>query len=228
MRKETRKYFFSVEGKTEKWYLEWLQRMINDEPSAFYFVKLDCQVQRDPIKRAKSIPIIGKVQITHVFDYESEEPSHGQQFRATLDRMKDAQDIGKSIKYVLGYSNFAFELWIVLHKADCRGALVHRRHYLGHLNRAYDEGFESLDEYKQEDGFRRVLAKLTLGDVRQAIRRAEAITQRNQADGCVLQQYKGYEYYRENPSLSVWESIRRILDDCGLLEACSSDSTPTD
>ncbi len=135
MRKETRKYFFSVEGKTEKWYLEWLQR---------------------------------------------------------------------------------------------RGALVHRRHYLEHLNRAYDEGFESLDEYKQEDGFRRVLAKLTLGDVRQAIRRAEAITQKSQADGCVLQQYKGYEYYRENPSLSVWRSIRQILDDCGLLEACSSDSTPTD
>lgn len=187
MRKETRKYFFSVEGKTEKWYLEWLQRMINDEPSAFYLVKLDCRVQRDPIKRAKSIPIIGKVQITHVFDYESEEPSHGQQFRATLDRMKDAQDTAKSIKYILGYSNFAFELWIVLHKADCRGALVYRRHYLGHLNRAYDEGSESLDEYKQEDGFRRVLAKLTLGDVRQAVRRAEAITQKNQADGCVLQ-----------------------------------------
>ena len=96
------------------------------------------------------------------------------------------------------------------------------------MNRAYDEGFESLDEYKQKVGFRRILAKLTLEDVRQAIRRAEAITQRNQADGCVLQQYRRYEYYRENPSLSVWESIRRILDDCGLLEACSSDSTPTD
>ena len=76
---------------------------------------------------------------------------------------------------------------IVLHKADCRGALVHRRHYLEHLNRAYDEGFESLDENKQKVGFRRILAKLTLEDVRQAILRAEAITQRNLADGCVLQ-----------------------------------------
>lgn len=228
MRKETRKYFFSVEGKTEKWYLEWLQRMINDEPSAFYLVKLDCQIQSNPLKCAKGLRILEKTEITHVFDYESEEPDHVQQFRMTLDRMKKAQNIGKIIKYILGYSNLAFELWIVLHEADCRGALVHRRHYLEHLNRAYDEGFESLDEYKQKVGFRRILAKLTLGDVRQAIRRAEAITQRNQADGCVLQQYRGYEYYRENPSLSVWESIKRILDDCGLLEACSSDSTPTD
>lgn len=187
MRKETRKCFFSVEGKTEKWYLEWLQRMINDEPSAFYLVKLDCQIQSNPLKCAKGLRILEKTEITHVFDYESEEPDHVQQFRMTSDRMKKAQNIGKSIKYILGYSNFAFELWIVLHKADCRGALVHRRHYLEHLNRAYDEGFESLDEYKQKVGFRRILAKLTLEDVRQAIRRAEAITQRNQADGCVLQ-----------------------------------------
>jgi len=34
---------------------------------------------------------------------------------------------------------------------------------------------------------------------------------RNEENGLVLQQYKGYRYYRENPSLSVWESIEKIL-----------------
>ena len=29
MRKENRTYFFSVEGDTEKWYLDWLQTTIN-------------------------------------------------------------------------------------------------------------------------------------------------------------------------------------------------------
>lgn len=29
-RKQTKKYYFSVEGETEKWYLEWLQKQIND------------------------------------------------------------------------------------------------------------------------------------------------------------------------------------------------------
>ena len=29
MRKETKKYYFSVEGETEKWYLEWLENTIN-------------------------------------------------------------------------------------------------------------------------------------------------------------------------------------------------------
>ena len=29
MRKETKKYFFTVEGETEEWYFEWLQMAIN-------------------------------------------------------------------------------------------------------------------------------------------------------------------------------------------------------
>ena len=49
MRKETNKYFFSVEGKTEKWYFEWLQRTINSNPDALYSVNLDCKIQKDPL-----------------------------------------------------------------------------------------------------------------------------------------------------------------------------------
>lgn len=52
MRKENRKYFFSVEGETERWYLEWLRQTINAEPSARYIVKLNCAVQ-NPLKYAK-------------------------------------------------------------------------------------------------------------------------------------------------------------------------------
>lgn len=29
-------------------------------------------------------------------------------------------------------------------------------------------------------------------------------------------QYKGYKYYKENPSLAIWEAIEKILKDCGL------------
>ena len=29
--------------------------------------------------------------------------------------------------------------------------------------------------------------------------------------------YKGYSFYAENPSLSIWESIKKILHGCGLL-----------
>lgn len=217
MRKENRIHYFSVEGETEKWYFDWLQSMINNTPEAKYKVKLNSKIQKDPLSCAKGLTILGKTEITHVFDRESEDEIHTEQFQTTLDRMKAAQKIGKNIKYSLGYSNFAFELWIILHKADCNGSLSHRRQYLEPLNRAYGEHFENLDQYKHEDNFKRVLSKLTLEDVLQAVRRAKAITQRNMESGYVLQQYKGYNYYKENPSLSLWVQVKEILQECKLI-----------
>ena len=131
--------------------------------------------------------------------------------------MKEAQNTGKNIKYNLGYSNFTFELWMILHKADCNGSLMHRRQYLMPLNRAYGENFENLDQYKHENNFKRVLSKLTLDNVRQAVRRAKVIMRKNEEMGYRLQEYKGYRYYKENPSLSLWEQIERILRDCKVL-----------
>lgn len=209
MRKENRTYYFSVEGETEQWYLEWLQCIINAEPNAQYTVKLDSKIQKDPLSRVKSMTIVGKTEITHIFDYESDEEIHVKQFKTTLERMKEAQNTGKNIKYNLGYSNFTFELWMILHKADCNGSLMHRRQYLMPLNRAYGENFENLDQYKHENNFKRVLSKLTLDNVRQAVRRAKVIMRKNEEMGYRLQEYKGYRYYKENPSLSLWEQIER-------------------
>lgn len=217
MRKENRTYYFSVEGETEQWYLEWLQRIINAEPNAKYTVKLDSKIQKDPLSRVKRMTIVGKTEITHIFDYESDEEIHVKQFKTALERMKDAQNTGKNIKYHLGYSNFTFELWMILHKVDCNGSLMHRRQYLMPLNRAYGENFENLDQYKHENNFKRILSKLTLDNVRQAIRRAKVIMRKNEEMGYRLQEYKGYRYYKENPSLSLWEQIERILTDCKVL-----------
>jgi hypothetical protein len=217
MRKETKKYLFSVEGETERWYFQWLQRAINASSAVLYTVKFDCPVQKDPLKRAKGLITLEKTEITHITDWESEEEIHTRQFETALSRMKSAENIGKSIRYRIGYSNFAFELWIVLHKADCNGSLTHRRQYLPLLNRTYTEQFENLDQYKHEDNFKRILGKLTLDDVGQAVRRSKAIMQSNQENGYVLHQYKGYRYYRENPSLSIWEVVEKVLGECGLL-----------
>lgn len=217
MRKENRTYYFSVEGETEQWYLEWLQRIINAEPNAKYTVKLDSKIQKDPLSRVKRMTIVGKTEITHIFDYESDEEIHVKQFKAALERMKEAQNTGKNIKYHLGYSNFTFELWMILHKADCNGSFMHRRQYLVPLNRAYGEHFENLDQYKHENNFKRILSNLTLDNVRQAVRRSKVIMRKNEEMGYRLQEYKGYRYYKENPSLSLWEQIERILTDCKVL-----------
>lgn len=216
-KREALKYYFSVEGETEQWYLQWLQSQINADACSKYTVSFDCKVQKDPLKRAKSLVITSKTEIVHLVDYESNEEVHTTQFRTTIDRMKAAGQLGKEIKYHLGYSNFTFDLWIVLHKADCNQAFANHSQYLAPINSAYDEHFESLDEYKHEDNFKRILSRLTIGNVMDAVQRAISITQRNHQHGYVLHEYKGYRYYKENPSLSIWQAVERILKDCALL-----------
>ena len=215
-RKEKLTYYFSVEGSTEKWYLDWLQATINSEDAAAYLVKLDSKIEKNPLNRAKKITVVSKTKITHIFDFESADPEHVQQFRTTLKHMKEAEKLGKDICYQLGYSNFTFELWMILHMTDCNRSLSHRSQYLDLLNRAYGENFQSLDHYKQENNFKSLLEKLTLDHVRKAIRRSQVIMQHNQDVGYKLVQYEGYDYYNENPSLSIWKVIDTILVDCKL------------
>jgi hypothetical protein len=74
-----------------------------------------------------------------------------------------------------------------------------------------------MDEYKHENNFRRILSQLTLSNVKDAVERAKQIMRRNEEYGYALQEYKGYRYYRENPSLAVWEVIEKVMSDCELV-----------
>ena len=66
-----------------------------------------------------------------------------------MDNMKKAEQSGKQIKYKSGYSNFTFDLWIILHMADCNASYAHRKQYITPINRAFGEKFENMDEYKK-------------------------------------------------------------------------------
>lgn len=215
-KKVTKKYYFSVEGETEHWYLKWLQDIINETESSEFRVSIDCPVNKNPVKRVKSMNVTGKTVIYHFFDYESEEEIHVKRFFEAMDNMKKAQNY-KQVTYKSGYTNFTFDLWIILHKMDCFSAYTHRKQYITPINRAYGEHFEDMSEYKKESNFKRCLSKLSLQDVISAVNRAKAIEKRNQDNGYVLHQYKGYMYYKENPSLSAWEAIEKILHDCKLI-----------
>lgn len=113
-------------------------------------------------------------------------------FQDALANMKEAQNIGKQITYKSGYSNFPFDLWIILHMMDCNTSYSHRRQYLTPINRAFDERFENMDEFKKEANFKRCLGKLQLSNVIDAVGRAKKIMLKNQENGYILHQYKGY------------------------------------
>ena len=101
--------------------------------------------------------------------------------------------------------------------ADCNVSYTHRKQYITPINKVFGEKFENMDEYKHEDNFKRCLSKMNISNVIDAIRRAKKIMQKNQENGYSLLQYKGYRYYKENPSLSAWEAIEKILSECKLL-----------
>lgn len=215
--KPAKTYFFTVEGETEKWYLEWLQKQINACEEAPYRVVFDCQIQKNPLKRAKSLTVTTKTILYHLSDYESDEPIHVQNFVSTMDNMKEVSKLGKEIKCQFGYSNLTFDLWIVLHKIDCNASFTHRKHYITPINSAFGESFENMDDYKHEKNFKRVLSKISLEDVKRAISRAKNIQKNNIDNKYTLHQYKGYKYYKENPSLEVGSIFETIFKECGLL-----------
>ena len=47
----------------------------------------------------------------------------GRLLAQVVKKMKQSGHLGKKITYKSGYSNFTFELWIILHKSDCFGHL---------------------------------------------------------------------------------------------------------
>lgn len=107
--------------------------------------------------------------------------------------------------------------WIILHMTNCNASFSHRKQYITPINRAFGEKFQNMDEFKEENNFKRCLKKMDLSNVIAAVDRARKIMQRNQENGYTLYQYKGYQYYKENPSLAAWEAIEKILKDCELV-----------
>lgn len=213
-RKLRKNYYFSVEGETEKWYFKWLENQINNNDNASFKVNFNVYVQKEPTRAAKRITSVDNIEIVHVFDFE--EPQNEEAFKKTLSSMKKAAKMKKVKKYNLGYSNYSFDLWIIVHKSNTGIKRNHRSDYLSDINRCFNTHFESMARYKEETNFKRLLNSLTLDDVINAISNAEKIEQQNMRDYNKIS-HCGYEYYRENPSLSIHEYVKEILKSVGLL-----------
>lgn len=217
-KKEILKYTFTVEGETEKWYFDWLEKCINNNEEVECKVSISSIVQQNPMKFAKRVNPIATPRATHICDIESNDDCHVNKFKGILNQLKQANDLqGRTFEYNLGYSNFTFELWMVLHKIDCNGSFINRTQYIGPINRAFGEKFEDLDKYKHEANFKRCLSKLSLNDVKNAVRRANRIMKNNHENGLKKNEYMGFTYYSDNPSLTINEAIEKILEDCNLI-----------
>ena len=212
-------YYFSVEGETEKWYFEHLQELINNSGEIPFKVNFDIKINKSIVSRAKSISAIYSTKAFHICDYESNEEVHRLQFERVLEELKTVRKINKKINYKLGYSNFAFDLWIILHKIQQKGSFIHRRQYVRGINRAFNENFQFIDDYKEEKNFKRILSKITLEDVISAVNNGKEIRKMNEENyQCNYRKYGQFEYYTENPDMTINECVEQILKECKAIE----------
>jgi len=215
LKKVCNKYYLSVEGETEKWYFEHLQELINNEEELPYKVKFDIKINKSIISRAKSISAIFKVKAFHICDYESNEKVHTEQFNQVLKDLKNVKKINKNIEYKLGYSNFSFDLWMILHKKQQTNAVSHRKQYITGINKAYNENFQFIDDYKEEKNFKKILSKITLKDVVNAVKNGNEIRKINEQNSRNnYKKYGKFEYYTENPDMTINECVEQILEEC--------------
>lgn len=210
----TETFFCTVEGQTEKKYLEWLQKTINPEHGRSCNIKIYASVSH-PAAFVKSIKIIDRTDVYHVIDTEQLTGQSIQAFHTKIDEMRKAEKLGKEITYRLAYSNMSFEAWILLHKTHTVPYVPNPPSYLALINKCFKTRFQSIKEFKEETNLDRVLSLLNLQDVRNAVENATSLM-KNVSQNKTPTLYRKERYYCDNPSLSVHEFVKRILCAAGL------------
>ena len=223
IKKESRQFNLSVEGiNCEKMYFEYLAKLINESCRNTYNLKVDPRkmspleyAKRNAYRPAEKGKDRKKLPYIHVQDMEDySDDVQKKKFFMMIDEMRDAEKQFQ-ISYKLGYSNYTFELWMLLHVADMRYAVLNRKAYLAPVNRYFHRNYSDLDQFKRKDEFQGILNEfVTLDSVMGAVERAEKIAKQNDHGGNVRETYKGFTFYRDNPALSVHEIVQLIFNVC--------------
>lgn len=220
-RKPGHKYYVTTEGETEGWYLDWLEEKINAQRTSgrIKITHYPAKSPADLYGKVKRMSILEKTRVWHWMDTETASEENKKRFCSMLDAMRNKKELSKDVEFALGYSSLSFEVWMLLHKVDRPRTVTKQEQYVDQINKAFSTSFESLQEYKTKEGFKKILSKLTLEDVRQAVGRAEEIERLRVANGEAPREYKRFFFRWEDPANSVGVCIKEILQDNGLWEA---------
>lgn len=223
IKKESRQFNISVEGAVcERLYFEHLASLINDSGRNTYnmqvkpkkmspmeYAKRNAYKPTERQKNSKAVPYIHIQDIEDFYDdYQKKK------FFQVISEMREAEN-KFGITYELGYTNYTFELWMLLHITDMSNPVRDRFAYLSFINRYFNRQYTSLDRFKNEDEFKEILSEfITLDNVMKAVKRAEAIVARNDFEYKTKEEYKGVAFYHDNPDISVHEIVKMIFEVC--------------
>lgn len=107
------------------------------------------------------------------------------------------------------YSNRCFDLWLLLHKADCANPVTDNKAYIDRIRQSYHLGSEA--DIKKKEIAQKIADAITYEDVRRAINRAKVIQK-----GKLLQDGKTYGKHicYEQPDLRIYEFVEKLIDEC--------------
>lgn len=208
--KESENYLCSFEGESqEKIYFERLEKLINESSEAKKRVKFkpaSTSHGGDPYEVAKKLLASNvfhdKNKMAAVFDYDGKDT-----------KFKDALELCEKEGVYPAYSNFSFELWLLLHKVDCASCVTNSSDYISKIKRAY--GLLPDENIKDERVMQKIVEQITLQDINDAIERAKRLEQRAQESGEILCSINGTVHYRQ-PYIMIHKFIEDVLENVGL------------
>lgn len=220
-RKESQYFFVCVEGECERLYLNRLKKIINECTHGKFCFDFKPEFDRKVSSLRRNRASIKSEYVFYFWDKEGESGQDEDCFCKVFEDLRQLQKAWPSIEIRPGYSHLSFELWILLHRQDFKTPLSSKKKYLDHINRAFGTSFESLDEYKAADNFRKLVESIELKDVFNAIRRADAIREfheENESASHPIHRTSPHTAYQTNPDILIQDCIRTILKICKIKE----------
>lgn len=225
--KECLQYNISVEGENcELLYFEHLKKLINECEKAKYKVNFFIRA-KTPSSFAKSRISIytqkgkkseGYVKFFHVQDIEDYyDKEQLNKFKLIIDDIEKTKKECNISSYDLAYSNYTFDLWMILHKYDLKTPVSNRFEYCTYINKGYKTKYTKIDEYKAVAEFTKILSSITLDDVITAIKRGHVIHNNHINNKDHIETYKKFNFYRDNPDMTIHIIIEKILEECKII-----------
>lgn len=144
---------------------------------------------------------IGKENKVSVFDYDGKK-----------DKYEEAIDLARENKIELGYTNYCFDLWMILHKEDYFEVVENQDAYAEKLRQVY--GLATNANIKKEKRVTEIVNQIELSDIKNAIQRGKKISEDNQSKEANITP-KNNKYYN-NPDTQMHELLQFLFAKVGI------------
>lgn len=144
---------------------------------------------------------IGKTNKASVFDYDGKTKKY-----------EEAIDLAMEHQIVLGYTNYCFDLWLLLHKENYTQTVSNQDGYANELRKAY--GLRKGANIKKKDQVEKMMEQINMEDVLTAIARAEKMACAH-SKKAAHRTSQGFEYY-DNPDTQIHNMLNLLFQKVGV------------